>query len=60
MDEIKRYKGKEDDRRRKRSFFFILTLEDFILGGEMWRERRDRMERKMRELKHGSTGDCLF
>ena len=29
-------------------------------GGGMWRKKRERMERKMRELKLGSIGECWF
>ena len=58
--ERKIHKGKEDERRRGgRSLFFILALEDFILGEEEHDERRkERVERKMRKLKLGSIGQC--
>lgn len=39
------------------SLFFILAMEDFIRE-RMWRRRRERMERKMRQIKLRFIREC--
>ena len=49
VDERKRHKGKEDERRRgERSLFFILALEEFILGRNVEKEKVENGEKNER------------
>ena len=59
MDERKRHKGKEDERRRGNPYSLFWNW-SILFGGSIWRRRRERMKRKMRESKLGSIRECSF